>query len=337
MRQASVMSAPVARAILAGVSPRGCEAGALLARLGISRDDREDVWPLAKFTAALEAAAIDKGDALLGLALGKTFRLSGLGPVSSVMRASSCAAEAFTKFTKYYPAFQNNTHYGFSVSGDIARLSYAITDPSITQRRQDADFTIAMEQSVLSELLGFEARPTCIDFQHMPADKSDVAGYRALLNCEVRFGRQENAIYLPRSYFAEASRHADALVSERAESELARSICADQISLDFSSAIEGWMASAISSGQGIEIENAASDFGMSLRSFQRKLAENGINYLDLRNQVRSEIGRCLLDATTTPVTSIALYLGYSETSAFSRHFKRVNGISPLQYRDRSVS
>jgi AraC-like DNA-binding protein len=97
------------------------------------------------------------------------------------------------------------------------------------------------------------------------------------------------------------------------------------------------MASAISGGQSIEVENAAGDFGMSLRSFQRKLAEHGINYLDLRNQVRSGIGRCLLDATSTPVTSIALYLGYSETSAFSRHFKRINGVSPLQYRDRAAS
>ncbi len=32
------------------------------------------------------------------------------------------------------------------------------------------------------------------------------------------------------------------------------------------------------------------------------------------------------------VSSIALYLGYSETSAFSRHFKNFTGLSPSQFR-----
>jgi AraC-like DNA-binding protein len=281
----------------------------------------------------MEAAAADAGDSLLGLSLGKSFKLNGIGPIAALMRTSSCAADAFTKFTKYYPAFQNNTKYGFALSGDMARLSYLISDPSITLRRQDADFTIAMEQAILSELLGAEVRATCIDFQHQPDENTDVAEYRAMLNCEVRFGRQENAICFPSRYLTEPVHQADPLESERMESELVQSIRAGQRHLELSSAIEGWMASAISNGQRIEIENAASDFGMSLRSFQRKLSENDINYLDLRNQVRSTIGRCLLNSTTMPVTSIALYLGYSETSAFSRHFKHVNGVSPSQFRD----
>jgi hypothetical protein len=34
----------------------------------------------------------------------------------------------------------------------------------------------------------------------------------------------------------------------------------------------------------------------------------GINYLDIRNRVRSLIAKCLLVETTIPVTSIALQL-----------------------------
>ncbi|HEY0125398.1 MAG TPA: AraC family transcriptional regulator [Rhizobium sp.] len=82
----------------------------------------------------------------------------------------------------------------------------------------------------------------------------------------------------------------------------------------------------------VDIEYAASDFGMSLRSFQRNLAEHGVNYLDVKNKVRRQIAKCMLSETSLPVTTIAFYLGYSETSAFSRAFKQQAGISPLDYR-----
>jgi AraC-like DNA-binding protein len=80
------------------------------------------------------------------------------------------------------------------------------------------------------------------------------------------------------------------------------------------------------------MEHAASDFGMSLRSFQRRLAELNINYLELRNEVRCQLAKRLLGMTSMPITSIALYLGYSETSAFCRHFKNMCGVSPSHFR-----
>ena len=60
---------------------------------------------------------------------------------------------------------------------------------------------------------------------------------------------------------------------------------------------------------------------MSVRSFQRKLATYNLSYLDIRNRVRSHVARCMLAETSIPVTSVALHLGYSETSAFSRGFR----------------
>ena len=332
MRESSVINVTIADALLSTISSKGVDAAVLAARFGIPPSSGEAaVWPLAKFTAILEAAALEKRDPLFGLTLGKSFQLKGLGPITSLMLTSLTGADAFSKFTRYFPAFQNNTHYGFSISDDTARLSYLITDPAVKLRRQDAQFTIVLEQSILGELLGTEVRPTCVDFQHLPDADMDVGEYRAYFNCDVRFGRKENAIYFPASYLKEIGRHADPHSSAKLEAELVDLIRASEQHLDLSTSIEAWMTSALSAGTSIEVENAASDFGMSLRSFQRRLFENDINFLDLRNKVRSQIAKCLL-ATAMPVTSIALYLGYSETSAFSRYFKNVTGLSPSQFR-----
>lgn len=321
----------MAGAILAAISAKGGDGRTLTAKLGIPPSGIEPgFWPLAKFTALLECAAAEKHDPLFGWALGKSFHLDGLGPIATLMLTCDSGAEAFFKFTRYIPAFQNNTRYGFAISGDTARLSYLITDPTVKLRRQDALFTIAVEQSLIAARLGADVRPTRIDFQHLP--EYEAGDYSSFFDCEVCFGRKENAIYLPASYLKAAGQHADRSLSAKIEAELANSLRGREQSLDFSLAIEAWMSSALSAGMNIDVEDAASDFGMSLRSFQRKLSESGINYLDLRNKVRCQIALCLLETTSTPITSIALYLGYSETSAFSRYFKNAVGMSPSQFR-----
>jgi AraC family transcriptional regulator, arabinose operon regulatory protein len=42
--------------------------------------------------------------------------------------------------------------------------------------------------------------------------------------------------------------------------------------------------------------------------------------------------RALLDTTTSTVTEIASAVGYSDPLYFSRHFRRVHGMSPSAYR-----
>ncbi|MBR1177133.1 AraC family transcriptional regulator [Bradyrhizobium sp. KB893862 SZCCT0404] len=333
MREASIITGLIADALLATIAARGGDVETLAAKFGgPSVAGGADIWPLAKFTAMLEAAAVEKGDPLFGLTLGKAFQLSGLGPIAPLMMASQTGADAFSKFTRYFPAFQNNTHYGFALNGDVARLSYLITDPTVKLRKQDALFTIALEHSILTTLLGMEVSPLWIDFQHAPSSDTIVAEYRTFFRCEVRFGRNENAIYFPAANLGESAKYSDPNSSAKLEAELVDSIRAREQHLGFSASIEAWMTSALSAGMNIDVENAASDFGMSLRSFQRKLYESDINYLDLRNKVRLHIAKSLLKMTSIPITSIAFYLGYSETSAFCRHFKKMSHVTPLQFR-----
>ena len=83
-------------------------------------------------------------------------------------------------------------------------------------------------------------------------------------------------------------------------------------------ALKAWIAALCQHGR-LDIAEVAVDFGMSLRSFQRKLAEHGVVYADLRNHVRMEIAKSLLANTHLSLPIIAEQIGYSELGAFRSH------------------
>jgi len=332
MRAPGIIAAQAANAMLSMIAGRGDDADDLSARVGIVRSSlcgASNVVPLAKFTSMLETAAMDRGSDLFGVELGKAFQAESLGPIASLFTTSATVGEALRKFTRYFPTIQSNTKITISIDGDVARMSYAIDDPTVKFRLQDAHFSVAFEYSLLSKLLGSRSSITAIDFQHA---YRDAYGYKAYFDCPVRLGQRDNAIYfLARSLDAPIYQ-ANEAASLRLERELADAMRITQTQLDLVAGIEAWMAAAISRSASIDIEDAASDFGISLRSFQRKLADYNINYLEIRNRVRTQIASCMLSETRLPVTTIGIYLGYSETSAFSRGFKKMTGRTPAEFR-----
>jgi AraC-like DNA-binding protein len=311
------------------------ESAGINARAGIPRaalDDPSQMIPLVAFTSMLEAAAYESGNRTLGLEMGKEFKISALGPISHLMQTAQTVGDALESFNCFFESIQTSTRSVLSVSDGTARLVYSIQDPAIRFREQDAGFTLAIEYSMLASFLGPAWQATGVEFEHSAAD--DLPFYQQHFACPLRFGRRENALLFPASFLNVSLKEADSNLHARLQVDLADSIRQRSLRLDLVHGIEAWIAASLCRSAATDIEVVAGDFGMSIRTFQRKLADHGINYLDIRNRVRSHIAKCMLVETSIPVTSIALQLGYSETSAFSRGFKIQVGETPAEFRKR---
>ena len=68
-------------------------------------------------------------------------------------------------------------------------------------------------------------------------------------------------------------------------------------------------------------------------AIRRALADEGLNLREAVDAVRFEMARHYLPERHLALTEIALLLGYSELSAFTRAFTRWAGTSPLGYRN----
>ena len=81
-------------------------------------------------------------------------------------------------------------------------------------------------------------------------------------------------------------------------------------------------------------ENVARTLYMSSRKLQRQLQTAGTTFNTLLNEIRQDLAQNYLREQVTSMTEIAFLLGFSESSAFSRAFKRWMGVSPTEYRKR---
>jgi AraC-like DNA-binding protein len=76
----------------------------------------------------------------------------------------------------------------------------------------------------------------------------------------------------------------------------------------------------------------ASALHMSERTLIRRLKEQGLTFTELRDRYRLERIAWYLKNTNLPMAEVAYRVGFQDTSNFSRAFRRLSGLGPLDYR-----
>lgn len=80
------------------------------------------------------------------------------------------------------------------------------------------------------------------------------------------------------------------------------------------------------------INQTAAAIGISPRTLQRQLQAHNLQYAGLVDTVRMALAREWLQRTDKPISAISQALAYTKPSNFTRAFRRVNGVSPREYR-----
>ena len=76
----------------------------------------------------------------------------------------------------------------------------------------------------------------------------------------------------------------------------------------------------------------AHTLGMSRRTLERKLSEEGLNFTEVIQQLRRDLAVRYLNERNLHVSKIAWLLGFREVSSFTHAFKRWTGKTPSQMR-----
>ncbi len=83
-------------------------------------------------------------------------------------------------------------------------------------------------------------------------------------------------------------------------------------------------------------QDMAQALNTSLRSLHRQLAEEGVSFQALKDEVRQTQAERLLCRSAMPLKQIAYTLGFSNDKSFARAFRRWFGMMPSEYRRQKV-
>lgn len=164
----------------------------------------------------------------------------------------------------------------------------------------------------------------------------DAAEFARILGCPVKANAAWSGISVPQQTWRLPLRRRDPILRQvlegHADEILARLPAHTGLALE----VQRALASRVAGGD-TRIESVGRVFGMSARTLQRRLADEGLSFQKLLDDARKvAAGRYLVESTLA-IGEIAYLLGYSEAAAFHRAFKRWYRATPEAFRSTGAS
>jgi AraC-like DNA-binding protein len=160
---------------------------------------------------------------------------------------------------------------------------------------------------------------------------ADVQPYRDFFGGEVEFNAPATRLEFDAVYLALPLCKSDPALAELLEKQSAWVL--QQVS-KVSAVVDAWrraLVPLIRDGQ-ISLAAFAKVNHTSPRTLQRRLADQGVSFQQLLDDTRRHLAEAHLVESRLDLAEIALLLGYSEQSAFTRAFRAWTGLPPAQWR-----
>jgi AraC-like DNA-binding protein len=186
--------------------------------------------------------------------------------------------------------------------------------------------TLKLMLNVISEFLGIQVSPREI---LLSAPNRDI---HFDLDCSfqgipVKTGQDYGAIVIPKALLAKNRTKKKYILPKDAISETLK----PEIPSNFADTLVECILPYILQNS-TRIEVAAEIAHTSVRSLQRELAKHDTTYRSVVQRARMVAAMSELRDSTSSLRRVALRLGYSEQSAFSRAFNYWTGLTPQEYR-----
>lgn len=263
-------------------------------------------------------------DPLLGLRLGKHFRLGRWGMAEFFLLNARTLGDALHNAVRYWRlVVDGEKQVTLTQTGPRWRLSI---DPvaQYATRAHEVDMTYAV--NMMRMLIGQAPQGLAIGFASPFPGEQHRAAYVAHFGCPVAFDQNGHWLEIPDALMEQALPIAHPLVLDaaRVQADLQLRM------LDRPSELSATVAQLVELGAA-NLERAARQLGVSARSLQRRLQSEGASFASLKDQAQQRRARRLLQEPRISLKEVAYFLGYEERG-LSQACVRWFGASPGQLR-----
>lgn len=330
--QEGTISARVVVRVVDFAARRGHDPEALCRSAGVALGtlrDREARIPYAIAERLGERAAELTADPNFGLHLAQDVGDTGIYDAGLLMLMASAsvrvALERMDRHQRYWGDGQRCVLA--PIPGGLA-VRYFLEGSSPIARRHSDECALAEITLGLRFLSGVNVVPRAVRFRH--AAPSDIAEHTALFAAPLEFDASHTELVLDDAALDLELRHANeaycAIFREQVERVLASLPPPGRVSDDVRAAAHA----ALTAGD-CTVEGTARALGLSTRTLQRRLQEEGTSFSELVDALRKELAMVHLDRGAS-IPEIAWLLGYADPTAFQHAFRRWTDRSPESVR-----
>lgn len=320
------------RWLIAGIQERGLDSALLLSELGLNAailNTHNATLDLGDYMRLLNTAATTLKDENLGLSLSKNAKAENFGLLAYLSQNAKTIGDSLRIFEHYYRVFTPEFGIEFIVDENSCTYHYHHKAPENIDPRHDIEFSLAIVvESILKSVTG-PWKPEIASFTF--SEPSNLEHHHQIFGKNLHFDQAKNFIRFEKSILDIERTSADSallMILQEHGNALLKSV-KDQDNIEDQVRV---LITSNAGHQNVNTESIAKHLNMSVRNLHRVLQERGTSYQQIRDETLLNIGKEALSETRSNVTEIALRLGYSESSAFVRMFKRHTGMTPLQFR-----
>lgn len=319
------------RAVRRALRAAGCDAEALIREAGLDPaafDDPQARYPVAASRRLWALAVQASGDAAFGLTAARHAEFTHFHALGVAVMASLSLRDAFERCARYLAVVSDAASLRLHDTAEALVVSIEPAAGEAAPAAEAVDAYAAVFVRLSRGLLGRSFNPLALRLQR-PAPRN-AEPWQRLFHCPLQFAAAENQLLLP---LAAVDRPLESASPELAAANeaIAQRLLAAREQSDWGQRVQRLLAERLPQGDPGEAAIAEA-LHLSLRSLQRKLAEQGTRYSELLQQTREALARQYLAEGRHSVSEIAYLLGFGDASSFTRAFKRWTGTAPSQWR-----
>ena len=318
--------------ILNAAEKANLDAQALLSAVGLDSSilkDSDARISHEKYCALWWEITRSSGDEAIGLRLAQLAEPTDLDVIGYAVESCPNLGEALLRVGHYCRLAHEGAKFTWERDGKVVKLTHTVPGTPIPP--PEADFQLTSADIVLNcrRMTGVDWIPLRVGFQYQQPE--DVSAYHRLFRAPIEFEQPINFVIFyaalldqpfPKAnpgLFAVLDRYIIELLTKLPRQESIVDSVRQEISIGLRGGAPG-------------LEAIALRLGMASRTLQRKLKEAGTSHQELLDEMRRELSIYYLQERQMAVYEVAFLLGFSETSAFHRAFKRWTGKTPGEFR-----
>lgn len=295
---------------VAGITPQNIAEG----RLPVELTRR--IWRIAEESS---------GNPALGIAMLDQIDYTDFGELGVVMVAGGSLPQVMERIARFHRLLTDAMSYEITVSENT--LSLAIHTHGDPHWRA-VEFACALILKLLRLRLNPPPDPVSLSFAfHNPSAQR---AYEAYFACPVEQGAAVTMMVLPLEGYRESPPGAE--IASQFEPLLEQRLAALEDDASWSQKVGQLIRKRLADAEPT-LADVASCLNVSTRSLQRHLGSEGKTFQEVLDDTRREIARQWLSGSAgklRSLTELALLLGFSSSSAFSRAFRRWFDMTPGQ-------